>query len=108
MSAILPLILISVTNFYPTIDGRRQVAAYIEADYPYLLGVSVPPPDLIKITITLDDVLYFDGYCQGMISFGVIESGIIDMSGGGQQFTIVPEPTTFALLLGCIFMRRRV
>ena len=104
----IPLILSAIMGFYPTIDGQRQTLPYIEMEYPYVLGISVPPPDLTHITVTHNDLLYFSGDCQGTFDLGVIESGVVTMTDGDKSYTIVPEPVTITtLLFGTLLLRRK-
>ena len=104
----IPLILSAIMGFYPTIDGQRQTLPYIEVEYPYVLGISVPPPDLTFITVTHNGLPYFAEDCQGTFTLGEISQGIVTMTDGYKNYTIVPEPVTITtLLFGTLLLRRK-
>ena len=104
----LSLILSITTAFMPTIDGARQTSPYIETDLPYVLGISVPPPDATCITVIQDGLLW-QGLAQGTFTIGTITDTlpIYIYSDNLLQYTIVPEPVTMCHLLAGIFLLRR-
>ena len=101
MQAMISLISGVIMGFMPTIDGQRQTLPYIEAEFPYMLGISISPPDLTFITVIQGNTLYIDDYCQGTFDIGVITSSdpVLLYGDGLLQYTIVPELSTICTLL---------
>ena len=103
----LSLILSITTAFMPTIDGARQTLPYIETDLPYVLGISVPPPDVTCITVIQDGLLW-QGLAQGTFTIGTITDTlpIYIYSDNLLQYTIVPEPASLLICLCGVHMLR--
>ena len=103
----IPLLISAILAFHPTIDGQRVELPNTVAETPYMLGISVPPPDLTLVTVTHNDLLYYMDYCQGTIELGWINSGVVELEGGGYHYQIVPEPSTLLLLSSLLIMKIR-
>ena len=103
MTALSLILSISSAFFHPTIDGARQTDAYIYADLPYILGISVPPPNVTDIPV-LQDGLLWSGLSQGTFSIGTITSStpVLLYEDGVLEYTIVPEPVTIWYGLSCL------
>ena len=89
--------------FHPTIDGARQILPNIEAEAPYWLGVSVPPPDSVNLVISQGDWdIVLDAFYGTDQYLKYIDSSdpIYFYEDGEYAGQIVPEPMTIMLLLG--------
>ena len=62
---IIPLTCSAMLAFHPTIDGARQSLGTTYTETPYVLGVSVPPPDHTELLITQGDMTLFVGEAWG-------------------------------------------
>ena len=105
----LSLIFSAMLAWMPTIDGQRQELPYIEADLPYVLGISVAPPNSADITVIQDTILW-QGISQGTFDICTITSyePVLLYGDGLLQYTIVPEPTTLLLLITAIFLKTAI
>jgi hypothetical protein len=111
MSLILSAIIVTNCQFFhPTIDGARYSLPYIEAEVPYVLGISVPPPDLTFVEIIQGNTVYYSDYCQGTFTITTItdELPVQFYDGTGNYLgQIVPEPVTIiTMLIGTLCLRR--
>ena len=105
----LTLMLCSVLCWMPTIDGQRQFDTYIEADLPYCLGLSVPPPSIADITVIQDTILW-QGISQGTFDICTITSyePVLLYGDGLLQYEIVPEPSTgFLFMAGFLYRKMK-
>jgi len=100
--------LIYAIAFYPTIDGQRtQLDA--EAEIPYWLGVSVPPPSIVdceayqggELLFNLDDFGGTDRYLARI----TLPDPVLFYQDGEYLGRIVPEPATLLILTGLLVTR---
>jgi len=103
MTALSLILSVATAFFMPTVDGRRQTNPVTYADLPYVLGVSVPPPNVTDITVIQDGLLW-SGLSQGTFSIGTITSStpVLLYEDGVLEYTIVPEPVTIWYGLTCL------
>ena len=105
----LSLVLSVMMAWMPTVDGNRVSLPYTHDAIPYVLGISVPPPDVAHITITQGDTL-FDGYASGEVGVGVVTGydPVLFYEDGRYVGCIVPEPATISMLIfGTLLLRRK-
>ena len=103
------LLIGAMIAWMPMVDGQR-VFLDAQAEVPYWLGISVPPPEIVSISVlwggeayqfdnlagTHSNLLYIDDYCQvEFYEYGVYSG------------KIVPEPATLIFLLSGIFLCRK-
>ena len=104
------LLIGAMLAWMPMIDGQR-VQLDAQAEVPYWLGISCPPPEIVSISVlwsdrayqfdnltgTIDNLLYIDDYCQvEFYEYGVYSG------------KIVPEPGTILLLsMGILAIRSK-
>ena len=109
MTALSLILSVTTAFFMPTIDGQRQTNPVTYADLPYVLGISVPPPNATCITVIQDGLLW-SGLGQGTFTIGTITSStpILLYEDGVLEYTIVPEPISIAFIaFGTLFIRRK-
>ena len=86
--------------FYPTVNEQRLLLAeHNIAETPYILGISVPPPDVTHITVMEYDKLLWEGIAQGTFAIGEVHQAVKFYENGHYVGQIVPEPTTITTLL---------
>ena len=94
----LSLILSSIMAFHPTIDGAREDLPYIQAEVPYVLGISVPPPGSVNLRIEQGEVIW-QGTAMGTFTIQTITSSepILFYEDDVYVGQIVPEPASICL-----------
>jgi hypothetical protein len=105
----------AVAFFHPTIDGARQSLPYIQADVPYMLGISVPPSRAgeptayADIDITQGVELIYSGLATGTFDIMQITSPtpVLFYENDVYVGQIIPEPATIFLLSSVILFRKR-
>jgi len=103
MTALSLILSVIPAFFHPTIDGARQTDTYIYADLPYILGISVPPPDATCITVIQDGLLW-SGLSQGTFDICTITNStpVLLYEDGVLEYTIIAEPVTIWYGLTCL------
>ena len=109
--AMIPLLISAITVtmcqfpafFYPTIDGAREELPYIQAEIPYLLGISVPPPSVIDITVMQGIEQIYSGQAMGTFDIMQITSliPVLFYEDGVYVGQVVPEPASIFMIYVC-------
>ena len=99
LSLICSAITVTMCQFYPTIDGARVDLPYTVDSVPWVLGISVPPPSVIDITVMQGIEQIYSGRASGTFDIMQITSPIpvLFYEDGVYVGQVVPEPASICL-----------